>query len=105
MTQQELFSDLLTAQLGGDDLVYVERRGEEYAWQCARLHRDAAAPWTREENFPDAWIYYSGQWPPPAPMDNPQWRAFFQDLLAEMESMFNGADRCRWPLDEPWSHH
>jgi hypothetical protein len=23
-------------------------------------------------------------------------------LLAEMESMCGGADRCRWPLDQPY---
>jgi hypothetical protein len=26
---------------------------------------------------------------------------FVEDLLAEMESMCGGADRCRWSLDEP----
>jgi len=24
-------------------------------------------------------------------------------LLAETESMLGGADRCRWPLDQPYS--
>jgi hypothetical protein len=27
---------------------------------------------------------------------------FVEDLLAEMESMCGGADRCRWPLDQPY---
>jgi hypothetical protein len=26
-----------------------------------------------------------------------------EDLLAEMESMCGGADRCRWPLDQPYA--
>ena len=25
-----------------------------------------------------------------------------EELLAEMESMCGGADRCRWPLDQPY---
>jgi hypothetical protein len=29
---------------------------------------------------------------------------FFDDLLAELESMAGAADRCRWPVDEPWPH-
>ena len=24
------------------------------------------------------------------------------DLIAEMDSMSGGADRCRWPLDQPY---
>ena len=32
---------------------------------------------------PDAWIYYSGKWPP---RDAECWRAFLDDLLAEMET-------------------
>jgi hypothetical protein len=27
---------------------------------------------------------------------------FVEDLLAELESMCGGADRCRWPLDQPY---
>jgi hypothetical protein len=31
-------------------------------------------------------------------------RAFFDDLLAELESMADHVDRCRWPLNDPWPH-
>jgi hypothetical protein len=31
-------------------------------------------------------------------------RALFDDLLAELESMVDRTDRCRWPVDEPWPH-
>jgi hypothetical protein len=52
--------------------------------------------------LPEAWIFYAGAWP----VDDPaRWSAFFNDLLAEMDSMVRGPDRCRWPLDDPWPHH
>ena len=49
---------------------------------------------------PDAWMTFSAPWP----WDPQRLRAFFDDLLAELESMVARADRCRWPLDEPWPH-
>ena len=52
----------------------------------------------------DAWLYYTGRWPPGAGAEGSTFPAFFDELLAEMESMVGGADRCRWPLDEPWPH-
>jgi hypothetical protein len=38
------------------------------------------------------------------PDDPERLRAFFDDLLAELESMVAPADRCRWPADQPWPH-
>jgi hypothetical protein len=38
------------------------------------------------------------------PVEADRLRPFFDDLLAELESMAAGADRCRWPVDEPWPH-
>ena len=38
------------------------------------------------------------------PEDPSRTRAFFDDLLAELESMADRTDRCRWPLDDPWPH-
>lgn len=101
MTREELFSAILAARPTGDDVVYVERRGEDYAWSRAPLDANMPSEGTGGEPKPDVWIYYSGQWP--AENGEPdRWRAFLDDLLDEMESMAGGMDRCRWPLDEPW---
>ena len=54
------------------------------------------------EHLPDAWISYTGKWPVE---DDTTWSRFFDDLIAELESMTGDADRCRWPLDDPFSHH
>ena len=44
---------------------------------------------------------FSADWP----VDDPErLRAFFDDVMAELESMAGGPDRCRWPIDEPWPH-
>lgn len=77
------------------DLVYVARTGEDY--RCSAPGVDASTP---VGDPADTWIYYTGRWPPAADPFEP----FFDELLAEMESMAGGADRCRWPLDEPWPH-
>ena len=50
---------------------------------------------------PDVWMSFSADWP----VDDPErLRAFFDDVMAELESMAGGPDRCRWPIDEPWPH-
>jgi hypothetical protein len=103
LTRKELISGILAAPPRGDDVVYIERRGEDYAWKCAALDVDMLSGAPGGEIRPDVWIYYSGQWP--AEDGEPStWRAFLDDLLEEMESMAGGKDRCRWPLDEPWPH-
>jgi hypothetical protein len=103
LTREELFSEILAARPGGNDLVYIERRGEDYGWNRVNLGTDMPAARPNSSTLPDAWIYYSGWWP----FENEgidRWHAFFDDLLAEMESMADGTDRCRWPFDEPWPH-
>jgi hypothetical protein len=100
MTRDELFASIVAARPGRDDLVYLERNGESYAWH--RVTTDCTPPPT---TTPDAWMSFSAVWP----FDQPaRLQAFFDDLLAELESMADTADRCRWPVDEPWtlpSHH
>lgn len=95
MDREQLVSTIVTADPQPGELVYVERRGDCYAW-----HRpgDGDPPTTQETA--DAWIYYSWQ----RPLGDPAAaRAMLEDLLAEMESMIgHGDDRCRWPLDQPW---
>jgi len=95
-----LLAELADAGHRTGDVVFVERRGEDYRW--SRLPPDAAAgPWPadRPGPDPDAWMAYSGPWPADRPEEMP---GFLADLLAEMESMCGGADRCRWPLDQPY---
>ena len=96
MTRDELFASIVATRPGRDDLVYLERRGDSYNW------RMATAAEVRSAAAPDVWMSISAAWP----LDEPaRLRAFFDDLLAELESMADTADRCRWPLDEPWPDH
>jgi hypothetical protein len=98
MDRELLFREIVASRPGTEDVVYIERRGDEYAW--ALTGPDEAWPVRVEEGFPDVWIYWSG-WPAGDPARH---RVVFEDLLGEMESMAGGSDRCRWPLDEPWPH-
>jgi hypothetical protein len=93
LTRDELSRALAAAQPESGAMVYVERRGDAYRW-------GAGAP-AADDDPPDAWIFYTGDWPVAG---GDRWRAFFTDLLAEMDSMIGGPDRCRWPLDDPWFH-
>lgn len=94
MTRDELFASIVAARPGRDDLVYVERSGDSYQW---RLIADDMPPST---STPDVWMSLSADWP----LDDPARRQpFFDDLLAELESMADTVDRCRWPVDKPWT--
>ncbi|HSV64926.1 MAG TPA: hypothetical protein VLJ59_03325 [Mycobacteriales bacterium] len=96
MNTDELSRDMLDHPPAPGEMVYVERRGQDYTW----LRVDDGAMVDLAARSPDAWIFYTGDWP-----DDPdRWPAFFTDLLAELESMTGGADRCRWSLDDPWPH-
>jgi hypothetical protein len=102
MDRAQLLTEFTGARAEPGEAVFVERRGEDYRWsllppdEVPVLGADAAGDGTPG---PDAWIIYSGGWP----ADRPDAMApFLDDLLAEMESMCGGADRCRWPLDQPY---
>jgi hypothetical protein len=97
VTRDELFASIVAAGPGRDDLVYLERLGDAYHW---RMVTDAEMP--SSATAPDVWMSFTADWPLHEPA---RLRAFFDDLLAELESMANTADRCRWPVDEPWPHH
>jgi hypothetical protein len=97
VTRDELFASIVAAGPGRDDLVYLERSGDTYHW---RMVTDAEM--SSSATAPDVWMSFTADWP----LDEPaRLRAFFDDLLAELESMADTADRCRWPIDEPWPHH
>ncbi len=97
MDRAELFAELAKSPPEPADIVYVERRGVSYDWQL--MGTGAQAP--TSATGADVWMYFSGAWPREDPEAT---SAFCEDMLAEMESMAGGADRCRWPLDEPWPH-
>ncbi|MDQ4036869.1 MAG: hypothetical protein M3313_00590 [Actinomycetota bacterium] len=97
MDRAELFASLAQAPPTPEDIVYVERRGPDYSWE---LVTPGAEPPTSSAGA-DVWMYFSGAWPQD---DAVRLRAFCEDMVAEMESMAGGDDRCRWPLDEPWPH-
>jgi hypothetical protein len=97
-----LLAELAHAGHRSGDVVFIERCGDEYRW--SRLPPEEASrltPGQRPGPDPDAWMAYTGPWPSDRPAEMP---GFLEDLLAEMESMCGGADRCRWPLDQPYPH-
>lgn len=94
MTPEQLGAELRAAAPAPGELVYLERRGDDYHWARGEVE-------TGVRDLPDSWMYYTGVWPV---TDPDRWTAFFDDLLAELDSMAGGADRCRWSLDDPWPH-
>jgi hypothetical protein len=99
MDRAQLLAEISGAGTDPQGGVFVERRGDDYRW--SRFGPAAVPdPAGRQGpgSGPDAWLFYSGPWPD-RPEDLP---GFLEDLLAEMESMCGGADRCRWPLDQPY---
>ncbi|GFG75649.1 hypothetical protein MBOT_30140 [Mycobacterium botniense] len=81
--------------------MYIERRGGDYQWRVIAAPGDDAPDSARPAPSADVWMSLSAAWPFDDPARLP---AFFEDLLAELESMADTADRCRWPLDQPWPH-
>ena len=98
MDRQQLLAAIVDARPGPADVVYIERRGDEYGCRVSGPGEDLLGG-NAAGGFPDVWIYWSGEWPA---QDGERQRAVFDDLLEEMESMAGGSDRCRWSLDDPW---
>jgi len=99
MDREQLIASIVAARPDRDALVYLERRGRRYHWGVVTAGDAITDP--AASDAPDVWMSLSAAWP----VDDPvQVRAFFDDLLAELESMAGSADRCRWPIDEPWPH-
>ncbi|MBA3279052.1 MAG: hypothetical protein H0U22_10085 [Geodermatophilaceae bacterium] len=102
MDRAELFASLAQASPSPEDTVYVERRGTEYSWRRFGQGGDGQDDSSAQPGAgADVWMYFSGAWPREDPAAS---QAFCEDMLAEMESMAGGDDRCRWPLDQPWPH-
>lgn len=99
MNIEELYASIEANCPGRDDVVYLERRGDEYGWRVVPPD-GAPQPVRSDHPDPDVWMSFSATWP----TEPQRLRSFFDDLLAELESMAAGADRCRWPVDEPWPH-
>ncbi len=96
MDRARLLADIAEAVIAPEDVMFIGRWGTDYRWSAgSQLPFPALDP----GSSPGAWIFYSGPWPAGRPEDLP---CFLEDLLAEMESMCGGADRCRWPLDQPY---
>ena len=79
--------------------LYVERSGDEFSWRVIPFGAPLEPPSGAGEKHPDAWIFRIGEVPAGGPETS---RKFFDELIAEMETMAAGPDRCRWPLDQPW---
>ena len=101
LTREQLFAELSDAAIAPGDLVFIERRGEDYAWERIGIGTEMPMLGANTERRPDVWIYYSGQWPFGSDSLE-RCRLFFADLLDEMEAMAGDMDHCRWPFDEPW---
>ncbi len=101
MNRQALFTSIVAARPGRDDIVYLERRGDEYDWRLLHSGDAAVVAAPSVDAGPDVWMSFSASWP----VDDPErLRAFLDDMMAELESMADKTDRCRWPIDEPWPH-
>lgn len=102
MNLEELFSNLAEAHPSPGESLYLARRGDDYEWRSLALGEEVTGPSPGDE-LPDAWIYHTGGWPEGG--DPARERAFFDDLLLEMDSMTGaGPDRCRWDPEDPYYH-
>jgi len=98
MDRTRLLTEILHLYPSPGETIYLERVDDDYHWHI--VDPGAALPGPGSANqAPDAWIFYSGTWPS---HDTERMAAHLDDLLAEMESMSGGAERCRWPLDQPY---
>jgi hypothetical protein len=106
MNRAQLLAELAEVGNQPGEAVFVERSGKNYRWsrlppgEVPELAATGVPGRATNSPGPDAWILYSGPWPAADRAD--ELPAFLEDLLAEMESMCGGADRCRWPLDQPY---
>jgi hypothetical protein len=98
MTEEEVFDAIAASKPGPEEILFVGRTGKEYSWRSV----PPGEPMTAQVDgaFLDAWMFSTIAWPIEG--DEKVQRAFFDDLVAEMETMDAGADRCRWEFDDPY---
>jgi hypothetical protein len=98
MTEDELFNDIVATNPGPDEMLFIGRVGKDFGWRAIVAGEPMA---TEIDGVPaDAWMFSTLAWPGDA--DENEQRRFFDDFLAEVETMVDGPDRCRWEFDDPY---
>jgi hypothetical protein len=100
VTEEEVYDAIVASKPGPDEILFVGRAGKEYSWRSVPPGEPMSAE--VEGVFLEAWMFSTIAWPTEA--DEATQRAFFDDLVAEMETMADGADRCRWEFDDPYGY-
>jgi hypothetical protein len=100
VTEEEVFDAIVAAKPGPDAILFVGRTDKEYSWKLI----PPGEPMSAEVDgvFLEAWMFGTVPWPTEA--DDASQRAFFADWVAEMETMADGPDRCRWEFDDPYGY-
>ncbi len=100
MTEEEVFDAIVTTKPGPDDILFVGRSGKDYFWRTI----PPGQPMSPEVDGVtlEAWMFSTTPWPNEASEDDQ--RVFFTDWVAEMETMADGLDRCRWEFDDPYGY-
>jgi hypothetical protein len=100
VTEDEVFHAIVAAQPGPDEILFIGRKGTDYSWRAV----PPGEPMTAQIDgaYLDAWMFSTVAWPRHA--DEAGQRVYFDDLVAEMETMAAGADRCRWEFDDPYGY-
>lgn len=100
MTEEEVFDAIVAAEPGPDEILFVGRLGKEYSWRSVPPGEPMMAG--VEGELLDAWMFSTVAWPSGTEVE--EQRNFFDDWVAEMETMADGADRCRWEFDDPYGY-
>lgn len=98
MTEEEVFEAIVASKPGPDEILFIGRTGKDYSWRSV----PPGEPMSAEVDgvFFDAWMFGNVAWPTGNDLD--EQRRFFDDWVAEMDTMDAGVDRCRWEFDDPY---
>jgi hypothetical protein len=100
MTEDEVFEEIVASKPGPDEILFVGRSDKDYSWRIVPPGGSMIAE--VDGVALSAWMFSTIAWP--TGEDEDTQRAFFVDLVAEMETMADGADRCRWEFDDPYGY-